>query len=141
MRRPYRAATIVSLDNCNGCHYSLSAHGGSRTNPQYCVFCHNPADYDSAGAPRFEGTTNVDAEALDFRHLLHKVHAGTQLTEPYVIGGYPLPSATDPGGHAEQLRGGSLSCAARVVPGVSQRQRPGRCRWPRRQRTRRPRRR
>jgi OmcA/MtrC family decaheme c-type cytochrome len=95
---PVPRRTIVSLDNCNGCHYSLSAHGGSRTNPQYCVFCHNPSTYDSAGAPRFEASTNVVVEALDFRHMLHKVHAGTQLTEPYVIGGYPLPSASNPGG-------------------------------------------
>ena len=86
-QRTATAATTIS-----------SAHGGARKDPQYCVFGHNPADYDSAGAPRFEGTSDVDAEALDFRHMLHKVHAGTQLSEPYVIGGFPLPSATLPGG-------------------------------------------
>lgn len=95
---PQPRRSIVSLDNCNNCHYELAAHGGSRTNPQYCVFCHNPSNSDTAGAPRFETTTNVLAEALDFRHMLHKVHAGTQLSEPYVIGGFPLPSTTNPGG-------------------------------------------
>jgi OmcA/MtrC family decaheme c-type cytochrome len=95
---PVPRRQIVALDNCNSCHYSLSAHGGSRTNPQYCVLCHDPGTYDSAGAPQFVGSTDVDAEALDFRHFLHKVHAGTQLTEPYVIGGYPLPSSANPGG-------------------------------------------
>jgi len=89
---------IVSRDNCNACHYDLGAHGGARKNPQYCVFCHNPAGYDSAGAPRFEGTSNVVADALDFRHMLHKVHAGTSLSQPYMLGGFPLPSATLPGG-------------------------------------------
>ncbi|MEO6773637.1 MAG: OmcA/MtrC family decaheme c-type cytochrome [Kofleriaceae bacterium] len=89
---------IVSLTNCNTCHYKLAAHGGARTNPQYCVFCHNPSTYDSPGAPRFQTTTNVNAEALDFRHMLHKVHAGTELSQPYVIGGYPLPSVATPGG-------------------------------------------
>jgi len=89
---------IVARDNCNSCHHDLQAHGGSRKDPQYCVFCHNPANYDSAGAPRFEATSNVDAEALDFRHMLHKVHAGTSLSEPYVIGGFPLPSTTNPAG-------------------------------------------
>ncbi|HTR50427.1 MAG TPA: OmcA/MtrC family decaheme c-type cytochrome [Kofleriaceae bacterium] len=93
---PQPRRQIVALANCNTCHYQLSAHGGSRTNPDYCVMCHNPASYDSAGAPRLEGTSNVDAEALDFRHMLHKVHAGTNLTEPYVIGGFPLPSTTNP---------------------------------------------
>jgi OmcA/MtrC family decaheme c-type cytochrome len=95
---PQPRRQIVALENCNRCHYQLSAHGGSRTNPQYCVLCHNPANFDSAGAPRFEATSDVAAEALDFRHMLHKIHAGTQLTEPYVIGGFPLPSATSPGG-------------------------------------------
>jgi len=90
--------TVVELALCNGCHYSLAAHGGARTNPQYCVFCHNPADYDSAGAPRFEGTQDVLADTIDFRHFIHKIHMGTQLTEPYAIGGFPLPSVTNPGG-------------------------------------------
>jgi OmcA/MtrC family decaheme c-type cytochrome len=90
--------SIVSRDNCNGCHYSVSAHGGSRNNPDYCVFCHNPASYDSAGAPRFQTTSNVVVEALDFRHMLHKVHRGEQLTQPYVLGGFPLPTVANPGG-------------------------------------------
>ncbi len=90
--------TVVELALCDGCHYSLAAHGGARTNPQYCVFCHNPADYDSAGAPRFEGTQGVLADTIDFRHFIHKIHMGTQLTEPYVIGGFPLPSVANPGG-------------------------------------------
>ncbi len=93
---PRRA--IVARANCNGCHFDLSAHGGARKAPEYCVLCHNPADYDSGGAPRFEGTSNVLADTIDFRHLIHKVHAGTQLTQPYVIGGFPLPTDANPGG-------------------------------------------
>ena len=95
---PQPRRTIVSLENCNGCHYSLAAHGGARTNPQYCVFCHNPAASDTAGAPRFQGSTNVLADTIDFRHFIHKVHAGDQLSEPYMIGGFPLPSVADPAG-------------------------------------------
>lgn len=90
--------TIVQLALCNGCHYSLAAHGGARTNPQYCVMCHNPADYDNAGAPRFAGTQGVLADTIDFRHFIHKIHMGTLLTEPYVIGGFPLPTVANPGG-------------------------------------------
>ena len=95
---PQPRRSIVSRDNCNGCHYDLSAHGGARKNPEYCVFCHNPTAYDSAGAPRFEGTSNVVAEALDFRHFIHKVHAGDQLSAPFVVGGFPLPTAANPAG-------------------------------------------
>ena len=95
---PQPRRQIVALASCDNCHHALGAHGGMRTNPQYCVMCHNPAGFDSAGAPRFQGTSNVLAEALDLRHLLHKIHTGTKLTEPYVLGGFPLPSAANPGG-------------------------------------------
>ena len=90
--------TIVDRQQCNGCHYDLNAHGGARKDPNYCVFCHNPSNYDSAGAPRFEGTSNVLADALDFRRFIHKLHMGDQLTQPFVIGGFPLPSVAAPGG-------------------------------------------
>jgi OmcA/MtrC family decaheme c-type cytochrome len=95
---PQPRRQIVALASCNNCHHTLSAHGGSRTNPEYCVLCHNPANFDSPGAPRFQTTSNVGAEALDFRHMLHKIHAGTKLGEPYIIGGFPLPSVANPGG-------------------------------------------
>ena len=95
---PQPRRSIVARANCNGCHDDLSAHGGARKNPDYCVFCHNTAAYDSAGAPRFQGTTNVLADTIDFRHFIHKVHAGDQLSQPYLIGGFPLPSVADPAG-------------------------------------------
>ena len=95
---PVPRRAIVARASCNGCHADLAAHGGSRKTPEYCVLCHNPNLYDQAGAPRLEGTTNVLADTLDFRHLIHKVHAGTQLDQPYVIGGFPLPTVTNPGG-------------------------------------------
>jgi len=90
--------TIVERAACNACHYDLSAHGGARKDPQYCVFCHNPATFDSAGAPRFEGTQGVLADTIDFRHMLHKIHMGSLLTEPYALGGFPLPTVANPGG-------------------------------------------
>ncbi len=95
---PQPRREIVARANCNGCHYDLAAHGGARKNTEYCVFCHNPDAYDSAGAPRFEDTTNVLADTIDFRHFIHKIHAGTSLAEPYLIGGFPLPTVADPAG-------------------------------------------
>jgi OmcA/MtrC family decaheme c-type cytochrome len=90
--------TIVDRALCNSCHFDLNAHGGARKNPQYCVMCHSPAGFDSAGAPRFEATQNVVADSIDFRHFIHKIHRGTQLVEPYLIGGFPLPSVANPAG-------------------------------------------
>jgi OmcA/MtrC family decaheme c-type cytochrome len=90
--------TIVDRALCNGCHFQLAAHGGARTNPQYCVMCHSPAGFDSAGAPRFETTQDVVADSIDFRRFIHKIHMGTLLTEPFVIGGFPLPNVANPAG-------------------------------------------
>ncbi len=114
---PQPRRSIVSRTNCNGCHQDLSAHGGARKNPDYCVFCHNPAAYDSAGAPRLQGTSNVLADTLDFRHFIHKVHAGDQLSRPYLIGGFPLPSVANPTGTqnnfaADRYPAPLTSCAA-----------------------------
>ena len=95
---PVARRLIVARTSCNNCHHDLAAHGGARKSVEYCVLCHNPASYDDAGAPRFEGAGEVLADTIDFRHLIHKVHAGEQLSQPYVIGGFPLPTAANPGG-------------------------------------------
>jgi OmcA/MtrC family decaheme c-type cytochrome len=95
---PQPRRSVVALANCNTCHYSLAAHGGARTNPNYCVFCHNPATADTAGAPRFQGSSNVLAESIDFRRFIHKIHAGDQLSQPFVVGGFPLPTVANPAG-------------------------------------------
>ncbi|HET7503686.1 MAG TPA: OmcA/MtrC family decaheme c-type cytochrome [Kofleriaceae bacterium] len=77
--------TIVDAASCNRCHNSLALHGGGRTNPQYCVFCHNTTGVNDR-TPRFEGGTAVE-ETLDFRVMIHKIHRGEQLSLPYAIGG------------------------------------------------------
>lgn len=90
--------TIVDRALCNSCHFDLAAHGGPRKNIEYCVMCHSPAGIDSPGAPRFQATQNVVADSIDFRHMIHKVHRGTELVAPYVLGGFPFPSVANPAG-------------------------------------------
>jgi OmcA/MtrC family decaheme c-type cytochrome len=90
--------TIVDRALCNSCHFDLAAHGGTRKNTAYCVMCHSPGGFDSAGAPRFQATQNVAAPSIDFRRMIHKIHRGEELTRPYILGGFPLPSITKPGG-------------------------------------------
>ncbi|MCX6630324.1 MAG: hypothetical protein NTW28_22120 [Candidatus Solibacter sp.] len=84
---------IVDFKKCQGCHDDkvhgnttvprLSLHGGNRTEePGLCVMCHNPnqtdAAYRSSGAE----------ESVDFKRLVHGIHAGGFRRSPLVIIGF-----------------------------------------------------
>jgi OmcA/MtrC family decaheme c-type cytochrome len=79
----------VVKDNCNGCHYSLSAHGGIRNQTQYCILCHNPNATDQAQRP----ASANPPQSINFPVLIHRIHtgdsapAGGQLT-PFVVYGF-----------------------------------------------------
>jgi len=70
---------VVDINNCLRCHGVLSLHGNNRTNePQVCAICHNANATDievRPGAP----ATGVDGkveEAIDFKRMIHSIHAG-----------------------------------------------------------------
>ena len=75
--------------DCNACHYRISAHGGIRQNVQYCLLCHTPAATDSAQRPASQNP----AVSIDFPVLIHRLHtgdtaeAGGQMT-PFVVFGF-----------------------------------------------------
>jgi OmcA/MtrC family decaheme c-type cytochrome len=60
----------------------LSLHGNNRTDePQVCAVCHNPNATDASRRPSSGGvlTGGVDGkleEAIDFRTMIHGIHAG-----------------------------------------------------------------
>jgi OmcA/MtrC family decaheme c-type cytochrome len=88
---------VVARDRCNACHGELAEHGGSRKNVQYCLMCHGPTDVNDERAPHPE-SGEVHVHSVDFKVMIHKIHAGRALTQAYVLGSFPAPSASSPGG-------------------------------------------
>jgi OmcA/MtrC family decaheme c-type cytochrome len=78
--------TIISQAKCLACHGELALHGGQRRNVLYCSLCHNPNSSDRATPP----------ESVDFRRMIHRLHTGENLTQPYYVG-FDFQEVTYPG--------------------------------------------
>jgi hypothetical protein len=76
---------VVKLDNCNRCHDRLLVHGETRQDVRLCVLCH------TAGAEDNNIAGNTPGVSIDFKVMIHKIHAGEHL--PSVLG-----VATNPDG-------------------------------------------
>jgi len=94
---PVPRRTVVALAKCNSCHFDLLAHGGTRKSPEYCVLCHTPDKLADQNAPRFEVAATT-IPSVSFKVLVHKLHTGDQLSQGYVVGGYPAPTPPNPAG-------------------------------------------
>jgi len=87
---PVARRKVVDVAKCDKCHDQVSLHGDSRTNePGLCVLCHNPSATDVNRRPKGAGsggafpdaTLTLDQkteEAIDFKRLIHGVHAAAQ---------------------------------------------------------------
>jgi OmcA/MtrC family decaheme c-type cytochrome len=93
----------VAIERCDNCHYELQAHGGARTDPQYCAMCHLPNLTNLGRMSRVEGTS-ATIHSLDLKVFIHRIHSGEELTQPYVLGGNPSPSVADPDGNPIDFR-------------------------------------
>ena len=73
---------VVDIVKCDACHGVLSSHGNSRTDePGVCAQCHHPNATDAIRRPSAAGvlTTGTDGkpeEAIDFKTMVHGIHAG-----------------------------------------------------------------
>ncbi len=93
---PQSRRVVVDAANCNNCHGLLSLHGSNRSNnTQLCVLCHNANATDINVRPA-DPTTTTDGkveEAIDFKYMIHSIHAGAAAehgfrTEGIVVYGY-----------------------------------------------------
>lgn len=81
----------VELTSCLDCHQTLSLHGNNRTDDiQVCVTCHNPRNSDRevrtiAVTPPTDGK---DEESLDFKTMVHGIHASAVRENPLQIVGF-----------------------------------------------------
>jgi len=82
---------VVDMAKCQDCHRSLSLHGGNRNNEEeVCVLCHNPRNTDRevreiAASPPTDGK---DEESLDFKTMVHAIHASHMRENPLQIVGF-----------------------------------------------------
>lgn len=90
---------VVETAKCEACHGVVPGHGNTRVEVQYCVMCHNANRTNVDRSPHLEGSQTQVAHSLHFDVMIHRIHRGESLAEqPYVLGGYPLPSAANPAG-------------------------------------------
>lgn len=81
---PQERRQVVAMEKCNVCHKDLHLHGQNRVGVEYCVMCHNPNGSDVSRRPAGAG----DPETIDFKVLIHKIHTGENLTQPYTVYGF-----------------------------------------------------
>lgn len=68
---------IVTTETCNACHDTLAFHGGTRREMVICQMCHTDQTFDpESGA------------SVDFGPMIHKIHNGVNLTNPYFVVGF-----------------------------------------------------
>jgi OmcA/MtrC family decaheme c-type cytochrome len=74
--QPRRA--VVNINNCNGCHSSLSLHGGNRNQIEQCVLCHNPSQNDAANRANAQvpADKTQPPQSVNFALMIHKIHTG-----------------------------------------------------------------
>ena len=83
--------TVVDVQKCDDCHNQLSLHGNNRTDkPEVCVTCHNPmmTDVSQRGADPCLSDLGADDATIDFKHMIHGIHASGEIGKPYEVCGF-----------------------------------------------------
>lgn len=94
---PMERRAVIESEKCDACHERLSFHGGNRANAQYCTACHNPNNVNEERISRVEGQ-EIYVHTVQLANMIHRIHMGEELTQDYILGGNPTPSAENPQG-------------------------------------------
>ena len=81
----------VKIEQCSSCHSTLVLHGANRAdNIDSCVSCHNPRNTDRRvrEAGRAQATDGKDEESLDFKTMVHGIHAAAERENALQIVGF-----------------------------------------------------
>ncbi|WP_303903495.1 OmcA/MtrC family decaheme c-type cytochrome [Thiohalomonas denitrificans] len=82
---------VVDNAKCLQCHETLSLHGNNRVNDTaICVTCHNPNNTDISVRPAgaVSGIDGKLEESIDFKRLVHAIHATGFRENPVVFYGH-----------------------------------------------------
>jgi OmcA/MtrC family decaheme c-type cytochrome len=77
----------VKVERCNVCHLKLQPHGEQRNNPEICVMCHHAYLTDADKRKTAKGP--MPPESIHLKRLIHRIHTGRNLGEPFVVYGGP----------------------------------------------------
>jgi OmcA/MtrC family decaheme c-type cytochrome len=133
---PRARRTSVTQAQCDACHQSLSAHGGTRNRVELCVSCHNPNLVLGVTVPASGAT--VTAAPGNLKDLVHALHAEARYPSrledcerchaPGAVSSLPLPLGLLPsrselracgplpdGGSGAPTDGGTTCLAAAVA--------------------------
>jgi len=77
---------VVAQESCEGCHTRLEAHGGLRGGLEQCQVCHTAGSEDRHSDVDAGETPGV---TVHLPVLIHGIHAGEVLSEPFTAYGYP----------------------------------------------------
>lgn len=110
---PVARRRVVTQEHCNSCHGSLTFHGGSRQDVQYCVMCHN-ANWDDKGR---RPADKLPTESIHMKTMIHKIHTGHELDNDLTIYGF----GNVPHNYNEvTYPGDRRNCLACHLPGTQQ---------------------
>lgn len=82
---------VVDIEKCDDCHSQLTVHGNNRTDkPEVCVTCHNPnmSDFARRAAEPCASEAGTDDQSIDFKRMIHAIHASGANDEPFEICGF-----------------------------------------------------